>query len=49
MWVIFGFSLAFGNDIWHVIGNPGDFFMFDNVGVTNVTHGMQLEKLWKNA
>lgn len=37
VWVIFGFSLAFGNDIWHVIGNPGDFFMFDNVGVTNVT------------
>lgn len=37
VWVIFGFSLAFGNDIWHVIGNPLDFFMFDNVGVTNVT------------
>lgn len=37
IWVIFGFSLAFGNDIWHVIGNPADFFMFDNVGVTNVT------------
>ena len=37
VWVIFGFSLAFGNDIWHVIGNPGDFFMLDNVGVTNVT------------
>lgn len=37
IWVVFGFSLAFGNDIWHVIGNPADFFMFDNVGVTNVT------------
>lgn len=37
VWVLFGFSLAFGNDIWHVIGNPFDFFMFSNVGVTNVT------------
>lgn len=37
VWVLFGFSLAFGNDIWHVIGNPFDFFMFRNVGVTNVT------------
>ncbi len=37
IWVIFGFSLAFGEDILHVIGNPGTFFMFDNVGVTNVT------------
>lgn len=37
VWVVFGFGLAFGNDIWHVIGNPADFFMFSNVGVTNVT------------
>lgn len=37
IWVVFGFGLAFGNDIWHVIGNPVDFFMFHNVGVTNVT------------
>lgn len=37
IWVLFGFSLAFGNDIWHVIGNPADFFMFRGVGVTNVT------------
>ena len=37
IWIVFGFSLAFGNDIWHIIGNPADFFMFDNVGVTNVT------------
>lgn len=37
VWVVFGFSLAFGNDIWHVIGNPIDFFMFDHVGVSNVT------------
>ena len=37
IWVVFGFSLAFGNDVWHVIGNPADFFMFENVGVLNVT------------
>ncbi len=37
VWVIFGFSLAFGQDVWHVIGDPATFFMFDNVGVTNVT------------
>jgi Amt family ammonium transporter len=37
IWVVFGFSLAFGDDIGHVIGNPLDFFMFDNVGVANVT------------
>lgn len=37
IWVIFGFSLAFGDDIWHVIGNPADFFIFKGVGVTNVT------------
>ncbi len=27
LWVIFGFSLAFGDDIGGVIGNPGTFFM----------------------
>ncbi|MCM1520964.1 MAG: ammonium transporter [Lachnoclostridium sp.] len=37
IWVVFGFSLAFGNDIFHVIGNPTDFFMLRNVGVGNVT------------
>lgn len=37
IWVVFGFGLAFGDDIWHVIGNPVDFFMFDHVGVQNVT------------
>lgn len=37
IWVAFGFSLAFGDDIWHVIGNPLDFLMFDGVGVQNVT------------
>ncbi len=37
LWVVFGFGLAFGDDIWHVIGNPVDFFMFDKVGAANVT------------
>lgn len=37
IWVVFGFSLAFGEDIWHVVGDPSTFFMFDNVGVKNVT------------
>lgn len=37
VWVVFGFGLAFGDDVGHIIGNPADFFMFDNVGVTNVT------------
>lgn len=37
IWVVFGFGLAFGDDIWHVIGNPVDFFMFNHVGVGNVT------------
>lgn len=37
IWVVFGFSLAFGQDIGHIIGDPATFFMFDNVGVTNIT------------
>jgi Amt family ammonium transporter len=32
VWVIFGFSLAFGDDIGGVIGNPATFFMFRHVG-----------------
>lgn len=32
LWVIVGFSLAFGDDIGGIIGNPATFFMFDNVG-----------------
>lgn len=37
IWVVFGFGLAFGDDLWHIIGNPSDFFMLKNVGVTNIT------------
>jgi Amt family ammonium transporter len=36
IWVVFGFSLAFGDDICHIIGNPADFFMLKGVGVQNV-------------
>ena len=32
VWVIVGFSLAFGDDIGGVIGNPTTFFMFRHVG-----------------
>ena len=32
LWVAFGFSLAFGDDIGGIIGNPLTFLMFDNVG-----------------
>jgi Amt family ammonium transporter len=32
VWVLVGFSLAFGNDIGHVVGNPFTFFLFDGVG-----------------
>lgn len=32
IWVFFGFSLAFGYDVGHFIGNPATFFMFKNVG-----------------
>lgn len=33
LWVIVGFSLAFGEDVngWGIIGNPGTYFMFNNV------------------
>ena len=32
VWVVVGFSLAFGDSIGGVIGNPMTFFMFDGVG-----------------
>ncbi len=32
IWVFFGFSLAFGDDIGSFVGNPATFFMFDGVG-----------------
>ena len=32
IWVVFGFSLAFGDDIGSFVGNPATFFMFDGVG-----------------
>ena len=36
IWVVFGFSLAFGNDIGGFIGNALDFFMLNNVGCENM-------------
>lgn len=38
IWVIFGFSLAFGDDIAGIIGNPFTFFMFKDVGYA--THAL---------
>lgn len=38
VWVVFGFGLAFGDDIAHVIGNPLTFLMMEHCGVTNVTN-----------
>ena len=32
IWVVFGFSLAFGENIGGVIGNPSTYFLFNNVG-----------------
>nr|WP_320059375.1 ammonium transporter [uncultured Bacteroides sp.] len=32
IWVVFGFSLAFGDDIGSFVGNPATFFMFNGVG-----------------
>jgi Amt family ammonium transporter len=32
LWVVVGFSLAFGDSIYGVIGDPRTFFMFNNVG-----------------
>ena len=31
VWVLFGFSLAFGQDIGGIIGNPATFFLLDNI------------------
>lgn len=38
IWVVVGFSLAFGDDIGGVIGNPATFFMFRGVGAQ--THSL---------
>ncbi len=38
VWVVVGFSLAFGADIGGVIGDPRTFFMLKNVGVS--THAL---------
>jgi ammonium transporter, Amt family len=34
LWILVGFSLAFGDSIGGIIGNPATFFMFKGVGVT---------------
>lgn len=37
MWMAFGFSLAFGDDIGGIIGNPFTFLMLENVGASVYT------------
>src|SRR3954462_6874002 len=32
IWVVVGFSLAFGDDVGHVVGNPMTFFFYRGVG-----------------
>ncbi|HEX6987333.1 MAG TPA: hypothetical protein VF170_18290, partial [Planctomycetaceae bacterium] len=41
LWFVFGFSLAFGDDVGDlgIIGNPMTFFMFDGVGPETATLG----------
>ncbi len=36
IWVVFGFGLAFGDDIGGLIGNPLHFLMLNNVGCDNM-------------
>lgn len=43
VWFVFGFSLAFGNDIGGVIGDPRTFFMFDGVTDATATLGKVIE------
>ena len=31
LWVVFGFSLVFGDSVWGIIGNPSTYFMFNGV------------------
>lgn len=40
LWVVFGFSLAFGDDIGGIIGSPSTFFMMKGMLGNNVWPGM---------
>src|SRR3546814_13075858 len=40
LWVVFGFSLAFGDDIGGIIGNPSTFFMMKGMLGNNVWPAM---------
>lgn len=43
LWVVVGFSLAFGESIGGVIGNPMTYFMFNNVSTGGVTLGSKAD------
>lgn len=36
IWIVFGFGLSFGDDVFGLIGNPVGFFMFNHVGAENM-------------
>ena len=38
VWVLLGFSLAFGDSFGGLVGNPLTFFMFDGVGEATHQH-----------
>ncbi|WP_337175327.1 ammonium transporter [Paludisphaera sp.] len=39
LWIVVGFSLAFGDDIGGIIGDPRTFFMFDHDVASSITLG----------
>ncbi len=45
VWVVVGFSLAFGTDVGGIIGHPMSFFMFDNVTDGVVSLGTKADPL----
>lgn len=42
LWIFVGFSLAFGDDIGGIIGNPSTYFMFHGVSATKAMNGLTI-------
>ena len=42
LWVVVGFSLAFGDSIGGIIGDPRTYFMFQNVSATKAMDGLTI-------
>ena len=49
LWVVVGFSLAFGDDIGGVIGNPATFFMFRHVGDRDASRRSRRRSRWSSS